>query len=496
MTNFELFQSIYNCFIKSKGDLCRKLEFKTSENSGAVLIDSFDEKGNLLSSSSYPINILEANKLLDSLEFHNSPFNKDISRCILVKSGASSLSILRRLSTNIQSGRIELEVSSYTSSTSLEKELGFSEELIATLAQSISSSNGLIICNGKQVETRLTLQCLYPAWTHISIEEYRSNSEISKAFVYLQDYDPISLVTSFLEVGTEKDTRVALSERITAVISLIPLKKQCGACAKPTPIPQSSRSQFPFYLVDQVPTSYLFSRGCERCEYRSYKGLTFLESFFDNRGNFLKDLVDGLNPTSIFAKVRTNGFKIFHESGLEKIKNGLTSLEQTLEHTPPLEQAFDEYLNSTPHIATPSNVAQSNTEKSILIVEDDTDQREILKLVFAKEGFKVFTADNGKSALDVLGQHKVSVVLSDIMMPVMNGLQLVRNLKNDNQYKNIPVLMLTASSNPDHEVKLLEEGADDYCAKNVKKKVLLTRVEKLIEKFNSSSKDLNHFLTE
>jgi len=187
--------------------------------------------------------------------------------------------------------------------------------------------------------------------------------------------------------------------------------------------------------------------------------------------------------------------RIFHESGLEKMQNGLTSLEQTLEHTPPLEQAFDELLNSSKSSVKTEKQKPVHTEKCILIVEDDSDQREILKLVFSKDGFNVLTAYNGKNALEILEQNQVQIIVSDIMMPVMNGLQLVRSLKNSSQYKNIPVLMLTASSNPDHEVKLLEGGADDYCAKNVKKKVLLARVDKLLEKFKTVGNALDHFLT-
>lgn len=378
------------------------------------------------------------------------------------------------------------------------EEFGLTKELVQNLKGWVSENQGIIIASGKHSESKDILTKLAPEWAHLSQVEFKDNAKIDKAFIYLSDLDPISLFTSFIELSTEIESREKIAKRIKGIVSLIPLKKQCGTCAKPTPIPQTSRGLFPKFIVESVPTSYLFSRGCERCEYRSYIGITFLESFICNLSDILSYEARNLNPESIFLKSRESGMKIFFESGLEKIKLGLTSLEQVAEHTPPLEQAFDELLNNTAlthNIRQDSQTSSSTSTKSILIVEDDTDQREILKLVFTKEGFDVSTAENGQEALDFLKTKSVQVILSDIMMPIMNGLQLVRALKNSEQLKNIPVLMLTASSNPDHEVKLLEGGADDYCAKNVKKKVLLTRVEKLIEKAKPNRTTLDHFLT-
>lgn len=381
----------------------------------------------------------------------------------------------------------------------LVNEFGLTRELISKLEAWTSADSGIILASGKHSDSRIILNKLAPDWSHLSHAEFKEDSTQDKIFVYLQDTDPVSLYTSFIELHSEKGARTSISNKIKGIVSLIPLKKQCGACAKPTPIPQTSRSIFPAFLIPLVPTSYLFSRGCEQCEYRSYKGITFLESFACNLNSDFNSLAENLNPEDLFIRFRNSGMHIFYESGLEKINLGLTSLEQVNENAPPLEQAFDDLLNrkefSNKFTSSLNDAKKNNSAKSILIVEDDNDQREILKLVFQKEGFEVSTAENGKIALEFLNSNPVQIILSDIMMPVMNGLQLVKAVKGSPLLKNIPVLMLTASSNPDHEVKLLEEGADDYCAKNVKKKVLLTRVEKLIEKNKSNKTTLDHFLT-
>jgi len=276
MINSELSHAIYNCLKKLINDTCSSLEFISLENSRHTTLNTFDEDGQPLSSTELKANLLEISSLLDSLEFTISPFNLDVNKSIAIKGSENSLFQLKRSSANLENNKIHYSVTKSSSEQNLLREIGFSENLIQLLNSSTARNSGLIVCNGKQIETKLTLQCLYPDWPHLSIEEFKSISDCNKAFVYLSDFDPVALVTSILEIGKEKEVRVALADRIISVISLIPVKKQCGACAKPTPIPQASRTQFPFFLIDQVPTSYLFSRGCERCEYRSYRGITFL----------------------------------------------------------------------------------------------------------------------------------------------------------------------------------------------------------------------------
>ncbi len=495
MKNNDLIQVTHTFLMKNRSANCVSLNISQGANGAGNLMSLLGPSREIIATLEIDQSLEQALFDLDSPELESNRYGDSLKSSTLFKDHDNSYRYLKAINKKFKEGQIEFSINEYPSELGLAVELGLTEELLSLLNSSIDKGSGLIICNGKQAESKQILQTLYPEWSHISIQQFIQNTQMDKAFIYINDYDPISLVSIALENCPNVESRVSVAGRISCVISLIPVKKQCGACAKPTPIPIASRNTFPLFLVNTVPTSYLFSRGCERCEYRSYRGSTFLESYFSNQGQFLKGLAQNLEPEQIFKQARVVGLKIFHESGLEKMNSGITSLEQITEHIPPIEQAFTELLNSIDPLSEEKSVASHKVGKNILIVEDDNDQREILKLVFKKEGFDVFTADNGKTALDVIKTNNIQIVLSDVMMPVMNGLQLVKLLKSSEDYKNIPVLMLTASSNPDHEVKLLVEGADDYCAKNVKKKVLLTRVERLMEKFQGRSKTLSHLLT-
>lgn len=116
----------------------------------------------------------------------------------------------------------------------------------------------------------------------------------------------------------------------------------------------------------------------------------------------------------------------------------------------------------------------------ILVVEDSRDLQQFL-VGHLKNSYKVLTADNGSEALTVLRNEIVSLVISDVMMPVMDGIELCREIKNDIELCHIPVVMLTAKTTLDNRIEGLEVGADAYLEKPFVMHHLITQVNNLIE---------------
>jgi two-component system alkaline phosphatase synthesis response regulator PhoP len=114
-------------------------------------------------------------------------------------------------------------------------------------------------------------------------------------------------------------------------------------------------------------------------------------------------------------------------------------------------------------------------QKTILVVDDEKDIVEMLQYNLEKEGYKVITARNGKQALEQ-AKRSVDLILLDIMMPEMNGLDVLRELKRNEKAKSLPVLFLTAKSSEVDEVIGLELGAEDYIVKPISMKKLVARV--------------------
>jgi sigma-B regulation protein RsbU (phosphoserine phosphatase) len=121
---------------------------------------------------------------------------------------------------------------------------------------------------------------------------------------------------------------------------------------------------------------------------------------------------------------------------------------------------------------------------NILLVEDEKDTRYILEKLLAKNDFIVETAVNGEDALEKLKTFSPKVILADWTMPVMDGLRLCSNLKNDPRYKTIYFIILTARTSLNDRVTGLDLGADDYLVKPIENQELIARIRSGIRIFD------------
>ena len=133
-------------------------------------------------------------------------------------------------------------------------------------------------------------------------------------------------------------------------------------------------------------------------------------------------------------------------------------------------------------------------DAKILIVEDEPDIRDTLNYNFDKEGFKVLSSPNGKSAIKLLEKHDPDIVILDLMLPDISGLDLCRQIKNDKKLSNTSIIMLTAKSEEVDRIVGFELGADDYVTKPFSVRELILRVKVLMKK-HTSSEDTDKSIT-
>jgi len=116
------------------------------------------------------------------------------------------------------------------------------------------------------------------------------------------------------------------------------------------------------------------------------------------------------------------------------------------------------------------------TKAAILIIEDDADIQELLSVSMKREGWHLFQAKTGEQGLELLKREKINCILLDIMLPGMDGLKVLKKIKENEQCRNIPVIMTTARGEEADIVTGLELGADDYVVKPYSPKVLIARI--------------------
>ncbi|MBI3581857.1 MAG: response regulator [Nitrospinae bacterium] len=119
------------------------------------------------------------------------------------------------------------------------------------------------------------------------------------------------------------------------------------------------------------------------------------------------------------------------------------------------------------------------TARKILVVEDSETQLELLSRLLAKNGYRVFKAKNGAEGLASASANRPDLVISDVLMPEMDGLQLCRRLKDDEALKRVPVILLTQLENPEEIIRGLEAGADNYISKPYEEEFLLSKIKSI-----------------
>ncbi|HUF32025.1 MAG TPA: response regulator [Acidimicrobiales bacterium] len=120
--------------------------------------------------------------------------------------------------------------------------------------------------------------------------------------------------------------------------------------------------------------------------------------------------------------------------------------------------------------------------RSVLVVDDDPVILKLLEVNFEMEGFEVLTAADGEEGLAVARSSRPDVIVSDVMMPKMNGLELVAALKADADTASIPVILLSARAQVSDLRDGSDAGADDYITKPFEPLELIERVEALLPK--------------
>lgn len=118
----------------------------------------------------------------------------------------------------------------------------------------------------------------------------------------------------------------------------------------------------------------------------------------------------------------------------------------------------------------------------IFIVEDDEDIQELISYTLVKNSFTVKAFGNGEDFLSVLESDECDLILLDLMLPGMDGLEICRKLKKNSQTENIPVIMLTAKGEESDIITGLELGADDYMIKPFSPKVLVARIKAVLRR--------------
>jgi CheY-like chemotaxis protein len=208
--------------------------------------------------------------------------------------------------------------------------------------------------------------------------------------------------------------------------------------------------------------------GCKSCAGTGYKGQIPLAEVLELTPPVKSFVASDPSDADLLKVAKKDGMRTFAEVGLDLASQGLTTIEEV-----------ERVVGIVPlHSETASSAGP------VLVVDDEEQDRLLMRGVLDGMGFQVVEADTGVSAKQLLDErvHDFSLVLLDSYMPGMNGRELLREVRKSLLTQTLPVIVISASSDPRDEIELLEAGADDYLQKPVAAERVEARVRAVLRR--------------
>ncbi len=365
-----------------------------------------------------------------------------------------------------------------------------------------------------------------PEWT-LKVESSKLKGAAEKALIVasMPGHDAYEDLLRLREFGFS-----AGDSQVLGVVSQALIPRVCASCARETALDKQLLHELPKPLQVKPDARYLIGRGCPQCNQAGYKGWVGIQSII-SVDKKLQELLGAKDTSGALSHAFSKGTRSLLQDGVEKAFSGIATLEGLFRIVKTMPDGYLKVINKQqngrpvdgfdPPIQVSDNFFDGESdsvrnEKAapqalfraggadvidgdqplfsvgvgrkirakplVLVVEDDADQLEILQMVFQTSSYDIVTARDGQQALDQLAKELPDLVVTDLMMPNMDGAELVKKMKRSPKYSKIPVLVLTVLSDAEKEVELLDIGADDYVEKTVQRKVLLKRVEKILKR--------------
>jgi type IV pilus assembly protein PilB len=314
----------------------------------------------------------------------------------------------------------------------------------------------------------------------------------------LHTNDAPGTISRLFDLGIEP---FLVASSLIGILAQRLVRRTCPSCAIPQ-VP-SLEAVEKIGGPDQLPPNgqWRVGRGCEKCAQSGFKGRIAVHELLQVNDE-LRELITRRAPEhEIRRAARAGGMRTLVEDGIAKAAQGFTTLEAILKVVAPDDKSVTEdeagdnaaagdvslqkdkmqNIEKSHSMTSESLIAIASKEKArVLIVEDDRTITAVVKYFLELEGFEVSVATNGLIGLETAKRELPRVIVTDLNMPGMDGLAMVKALRADERTHDISILMLTSEESVESETMALTLGADDYILKPVEPRRLAARVKALL----------------
>jgi type II secretory ATPase GspE/PulE/Tfp pilus assembly ATPase PilB-like protein len=299
----------------------------------------------------------------------------------------------------------------------------------------------------------------------------------------LHTNDAAATITRLLDLGVQP---FLIASSLLGIIAQRLVRRPCPACA----IPQQPDAETIERVggASRLPPDgqWVAAKGCDQCGRSGFKGRIAIHEVLAITDD-VRDLISSRAAEHLVKKAtKRAGMRTLLEDGIEKAARGLTTLDEVLRvvsrsdaadrsaDMPPIEEPV---AAPVPDLAAPGSATRRGR---VLVVEDSATIVAVVTYFLQLEGFDVLVAEDGLVGLDMALRERPDVIVSDVNMPGMGGLAMVRTLRGDPRMAHVRIMMLTSESSVESETEGLAAGADDYMLKPVEPRRLAARVKALL----------------
>jgi type IV pilus assembly protein PilB len=304
----------------------------------------------------------------------------------------------------------------------------------------------------------------------------------------LHTNDASAAVTRLVDLGVDP---YVIASSLLCVLAQRLVRKNCPHCTVVEKVNKTVVSRLEISGDSKTLEKIKKGQGCEACQFSGYLGRLGIYEMLMVDNDLRKLIVQGASDTEIAEDARERGIKDLFGDCRDKLFQGVTSVEELMRVAPPPEREGRQPAMEQVAAAAPVEqvVAAAPVEKTaealgaqlrILAVDDDPFIRKMLQKVLTEAQYDVVLATDGEEALEKVYRERPDLIISDVVMPNMDGLSLVKKLKSQLQTSIIPVILLTSKDEVESEVEGLEAGADDYIPKPIVANLLLARINRVL----------------
>ena len=309
-------------------------------------------------------------------------------------------------------------------------------------------------------------------------------------FSTLHTNDAPSAVVRLMDLGIDP---FLVSSSLIAVIGQRLVRKICESCKTPHKLPPEQLEEIKPYIGKKKDVAFFKGAGCEECQHTGYSGRLGLFEMLTLTAD-LKDIISsGISSEKLKKTAEKAGYHVMSFDGIQKAIQGLTTIDEVFRVAPPEittdsqppdgdSPDLEDSIPEDEPAADDSCMFTTDCPTKILVVDDNLVVLKLLRHLLESEDYLVITAENGVEALKLASTENPDMIVTDYVMPEMDGVMLIKKLKSKAATRTIPIMMLTAKDEEESELEGLDAGADDYLTKPIARKRFLARVARLLKR--------------